>query len=594
MLLNILLISVLGPIILALFCLPIKRAAGYLALILSFGFLGLAGLLFTSGSLASPFLALQSNHFSSSINLGCAFFTFLIVLYSLKFMEERERLGEYYAYLLITLGAAAGVVFATDFITLLVFWGILGIPLYFLVGFNGPQGSRAAKKTLVLVGGADALMILGVGIMIMLTGWAQIGVIKIALDGPLPILAFLCLLSGAAAKAGALPFHTWIPDSAEVAPVPVMALLPGSLDKLLGIYLLARLCLNVFIIEPNSPLSLFLLILGSATLMVGVLAALIQHDLKKLLSFHAVSQVGYMILGLGSGIPVAIAGGLFHMFNNSIFKNLLFLTAGAVEKETGTTDLDRLGGLARFMPITFTAGLIGALSISGVPPFNGFFSKWMIYQGLVELRNFSPYWVIWLLMATFGSALTLASFVKILHAVFLGQPSEKTAQAQEVPWEMWIPMVILALLCAIFGLFAYQIPLRFFILPVVPVALTGAWSPDVAGGLLLLGLAAGLIFYLIGGIKSAVVKPPYLGGELLEEGVVKQSGTDFYNTIREYGFLPIVYGIAERKLLDIYEQGRRMAFYLSGWLKWLHNGLLHTYLAWMFLGATILFFWLMR
>ncbi len=256
MLLNIVLISVLGPIILSLLCLPLKRAAGYLALILSFGFLGLAGLLFTSGSLASPFLALQSNHFSSSINLGCAFFTFLIVLYSLKFMEERERLGEYYAYLLITLGAAAGVVFATDFITLLVFWGILGIPLYFLVGFNGPQGSRAAKKTLVLVGGADALMILGVGIMIMLTGWAQIGVIKIALDGPLPILAFLCLLSGAAAKAGALPFHTWIPDSAEVAPVPVMALLPGSLDKLLGIYLLARLCLNVFIIEPNSPLSL--------------------------------------------------------------------------------------------------------------------------------------------------------------------------------------------------------------------------------------------------------------------------------------------------------------------------------------------------
>ena len=594
MLLNILLISVLGPIILALFCLPIKRAAGWLALVLSLGFLALAGVIFTSGGLASPLLSLQSGHLSSGLNLATAFFTFLIVLYSLKFMEERERLGEYYCYMLITLGAAAGVFFATDFITLLLFWGILAVTLYLMIGLGGPQASSAAKKTFVLVGGADALMILGIGIIIMLTGWVQIGVIKVALDGPFPIIAFLCLLAGVAAKAGALPLHTWIPDCAEVAPLPVLALLPGSLDKLLGIYLLTRLCLDVFILEPNSGLSIFLLGLGSATIIVGVLAALVQHDLKKLLSFHAVSQVGYMILGLGTGIPVAIAGSLFHMLNNAVFKNLLFLTAGSVEKQTGTTDLDSLGGLARLMPITFAAGLIGALSISGVPPFNGFFSKWLIYQGLVELQKISPYWVVWLIAAMFGSALTLASFIKVLHAVFLGQPSEKAQAAREVSWEMWVPMVALALLCAVFGIFAYQIPLRYLILPVIPIVLTGAWSPDVATSLLLLGLLIGTLFYGLGRIRNYKIKPAYVGGEVLEEGASKISGADFYDTIKGYGFLPAVYNIAERKLLDIYELGSRFVFWLSGGLRWLHSGLLHTYLAWMFLGIIILLYVLMR
>jgi formate hydrogenlyase subunit 3/multisubunit Na+/H+ antiporter MnhD subunit len=584
----------LGPIILSLFCLPFKRAAGWLALVLSLGFLALAGVIFTSGGLASPFLSLQSGHLSSGLNLAAAFFTFLIVLYSLKFMEERERLGEYYCYMLITLGAAAGVFFATDFITLLLFWGILAVTLYLMIGLGGPRASSAAKKTFILVGGADALMILGIGLVIMHTGWAQIGVIKVALDGPFPIIAFLCLLAGVAAKAGALPLHTWIPDSAEVAPLPVLALLPGSLDKLLGIYLLTRLCLDVFILEPNSALSIFLLGLGSATIIVGVMAALIQHDLKKLLSFHAVSQVGYMILGLGTGIPVAIAGSLFHMLNNAVFKNLLFLTAGSVEKQTGTTDLDHLGGLARLMPITSAAALVGALSISGVPPFNGFFSKWMIYQGLVELQKLSPYWVFWLISAMFGSALTLASFIKVLHAVFLGQPSANAQKAREVSWEMWVPMVSLALLCAVFGIFAYQVPLRYFILPVIPIVLTGAWSPDVATILLLWGLLIGMLFYGLGRIRNFKIKPAYVGGEALDEAIVKSSGTDFYDTIREYGLLPVAYGIAERKLLDVYEQGSRFVFWLSGGLRWLHSGLLHTYLAWMFLGIIILLYVLMR
>ena len=152
--------------------------------------------------------------------------------------------------------------------------------------------------------------------------------------------------------------------------------------------------------------------------------ALVQHDLKRLLGYHAVSQVGYMVLGIGTGSPVGIAGGLFHMLNHAIYKSCLFFGGGAVEKSAGTTDLENLGGLARSMPVTFGTFLVASLAISGVPPLNGFASKWMIYQGIIEsARGGGHLWVLWLVAAMFGSALTLASFMKVVHAVFLGQPS---------------------------------------------------------------------------------------------------------------------------------------------------------------------------
>ncbi|GAI75218.1 unnamed protein product, partial [marine sediment metagenome] len=167
-------------------------------------------------------------------------------------------------------------------------------------------------------------------------------------------------------------------------------------------------------------------LVGSFTIIAAVMMALVQHDLKKLLSYHAVSQVGYMVLGIGTGIPLAMAGGIFHMLNNAIYKTSLFLGAGSVEHRAKTTQLNKLGGLARVMPITFVTFFIAALSISGVPPFNGFFSKWMIYQGVAELGKLGGggnLWIVWLLAAMFGSALTLASFIKLIHAIFLGVPS---------------------------------------------------------------------------------------------------------------------------------------------------------------------------
>ncbi len=592
---NILLYAIFAPIVLSLPCFLFKRGAKWVALLVSLVSLVLAAKIFLGGEITSSLLNLRAYVLSSGIFALAAFFTFLIVLYSFKFMQGKERLGEYYAYILITLGATAGAVFAAEFIMLLLFWGVLGITLYMLIGLGGPQASGAAKKTFIIVGGADALMILGIGILFMFTRNLQIGAVRLPLNGALPILAFLSLAAGAFAKAGAIPLHSWIPDSAEPAPTPVMAYLPAALDKLLGIYLLTRLCLDVFKVEPNSAMSIFLLIIGSVTIIAAVMGALVQHNLKKLLSFHAVSQVGYMVLGIGTGIPVGIAGGLFHMLNHSIYKCCLFLTGGAVEHRTGTTELDRLGGLAKFMPLTFVSALIAALSISGVPPFNGFVSKWMVYQGVVELGKSSPYWIIWLMAAMFGSALTLASFMKILHATFLGQWSEATEKAKEVPWQMWLPMISLAALCVIFGVFAYALPLAYFVLPSVKgVVYTGFWNPTLATFLIILGLLLGWIIYQIGKVKLATPKPAYIGGEILEEKRVKVSGINFYNTIKDWGPLRAIYGISERRFFDVYEIGSKITFAFSAFLSWLHSGLLHTYLAWMFLGVIVLFYVLLR
>ena len=541
---------------------------------------------------------------SSFILLAIGLFGFLITLYSLKYMAGKSRLREYYTYLLWTIGASCGAVLANNLILLLTFWGFLGLTLYLLIGIGGPQASPAAKKTFIIVGGSDALMLLGI-IFIWLKVSPETSIfsllmnqISIPLVGGVAIAAYLCLAIASFAKAGAMPFHTWIPDVAETAPVSVTAFLPASLDKLLGIYLLARISMHLFVM--NEAMGLVLLIVGAVTIIAAVMMALVQHDLKRLLGYHAVSQVGYMVLGIGTGNPIGIAGGLFHMLNNVIYKQGLFLAGGAVEKRVGTSDLDKLGGLARIMPITFLTCLIAALSISGIPPFNGFVSKWMIYQGVIEMGTGqglgARLWILWLIAAMFGSALTLASFMKLIHATFLGQSSTKSREARsEVSWTMWLPMGVLAGLCVIFGIFAYRTALKTFILPAVPgVSFLGTWSPGLATLLIILGLVIGAIIYRVGNLRrSPREDAPYIGGEVLP-AETRVTGVDFYDTIKDFTLFKVIYKEAENKSLDIYDQGKRLTLFFTRKLQHLHSGILPTYLVWCLVGMLILFFVMMR
>lgn len=594
---NLLHCLIIIPFLVGLLCLVVPKKLtkliGWLAIagsLLTFYFAIITFLRKPLGWYYNNLCLLRVDNLSGFILLAIGLFGGLIVLYSLKFMASKERLNEYYTYLLWTIGGACGAILANNLVLLLVFWGFLGLTLYLLIGIGGPGASSAAKKTFIIVGGSDCLMVLGIAIIWLLTGSFQMDNISVQLTGPLPTIAFISLAIASFAKAGAMPMHTWIPDMAMTAPVSITAFLPGSLDKLLGIYFLGRISIDIFIM--NNAMGKLLLIIGAITIVAGVMMALVQHDLKRLLSYHAVSQAGYMVLGIGTGNPIGIAGGLFHMLNNAIYKFGLFLSGGAVENRVQSTDLDRLGGLAKLMPITFITCLIAALSISGVPPFNGFVSKWMVYQGVIELGKAGDrLWIVWLVAAMFGSALTLASFMKLVHCVFLGtsSPVAYSQKRNEVSFAMWLPMAVLAGLCGIFGVFAYRVPLKNFILPAVPgVSFPGLWSPGLATLLIIIGIILGIIIYWLGNIRGLRTDTAYVGGEIIPEDS-RVTGVDFYDTIKNMGTFKEIYKQVEKKIFDIYDQGAKFVFFFIRGLRKVHSGALPTYLFWSLFGMLVLF-----
>ncbi len=557
--------------------------------------------LFTIAGIYPIDFSLRLYHFSAFILLFIMFFGLLIILYSLGFLRGKDTSSTYYTFILWTLSASAGAVLTDNLLVLLVFWEILTLLLYFLVNMGGEGHEKAAAKCFTILGFSDAAMLLGVLLIWLNYGTLSMSQLSIATGDTMGVIAFVALFIGAIAKAGAMPLHSWVPAIAVPTHPPVMAFLPAALDKLLGIYLLARLVLDIFIIQTGSALSLMMMTVGAATIIFAVMMALVQHNLKKLLSFHAVSQVGYMILGVGSGIPIAIIGGLFHMLNNAIYKGGLFLAAGAVEKRVGTTELDKLGGLAGLMPITFVTTLIAALSISGVPPFNGFVSKWLVYQGMLEGN-----YMIFLVAAIFGSALTLASFVKVIHSLFLGRKPDGLKDIKEVDFSMQFPMILLALLCILFGVMA-RLPLERFILPIVGggavmtangvVETTqGLWNPGLATILIIIGIIVGLVIYALSRARTTRTDENiWIGGNIMDSEEIRIPGTHFYKTVTD-DLNPVFTGAfrdGEKGAMDGYNIIGGLGGALVKVLRAMHDGILSTYLSWVVIGLGVLAFILM-
>jgi len=522
--------------------------------------------------------------------------SFIILIFSLRGVDRDSEKRFFFLYPL-TISFCNAVVLSEHALSFLIFWGLSGLTLYLFGTLGNTQDApQAAKKTFIIIGGSDAFLLMALIIMWLIspaTGWS-LNNPKIPLQGEMAHIAFVFLLIAAFAKAGGFPFHTWVPDFSQNSPVESAALLPASLDKLLGIYLLARMVTSFFFVYPL--IYMILITLGALTVITGVMMAMIQHNGRRLLGYHAVSQVGYMIMGVGSGSMLAFIGGLFHMINNTIYKSNLFLSLGSVEKKTGTNELDYLGGLGKKMPLTFMMALVGALSISGIPPFNGFFSKWMIYQGLIEMTStLSAGYQFWLLaciiLAIFGSALTLASFMKFIHAIFLGRRLEIYNNIKEAPANQWFATGSLSLLCILFGIFAVLIPLQQFIYPVVDSlgftmpAFIGLYEPILI--VVLFGIAF-LLGILIYGLTAKVrYDEVYVGGmPALEK--FRISGTKFYNEIRNFTLLKNIYNAAEKKYFDLYELCKEFTFSFSGLLQKAHPGQLQLYLLYIVVGVLIM------
>lgn len=502
---------------------------------------------------------LRLYHFSGFVLLASAGFSLAVALYCWRFMEARPNKNLFYAFLLISMTMVNGAMLADHLVVMLFFWEGLLLTLFGIIAIGSREAFRTATKAFIIVGVSDLCLMLGIALVYHKAETLQISQIHLGVDSGVACAAFILLMIGAISKAGSMPFHSWIPDAALDAPLPFMAFLPASLEKLLGIYFLSRISLDMFSLTAHSWLSPLMMTVGSITILLAVMMALVQKDYKKLLSYHAISQVGYMIMGIGTAVPVGIVGGIFHMINHALYKSGLFLTAGAVEKQAGTTDLRKLGGLARNMPITFACFLVTAASISGVPPFNGFFSKELVYDGALERH------VIFYLAAILGSFFTAASFLKLGHAAYLGERDKANEGVKEAPLSMLIPMVVIAGFCVLFGVCNW-LPLNHLIVPIIGATAAGHHFAGMPENALLI---AGTVVVLLCALGNHILGVRASG-----------NGLGASDHIHHAPGLQGLYDKAERGTFDPFNVGTRLAGWFArvAWwvdrgIDWLYNGL---------------------
>ncbi len=368
-----------------------------------------------------------------------------VSLYSVDYMRRFTSRSHFYSLFMLMVCGMNGVILAGDLFNLYVFLEVAAIASYSLVAFGcAHEELEASFKYIVLGSLSSALILTGVALVYGITGTLNLGhiaerVAETGMEAPL-LLAFGLFIVGFGFKSALVPFHAWLPDAHPSAPAPVSAMLSGVLIKAIGVYVLARLAFNVFGI---SDIALEMLRwLGLLSMVVGGLLAVGQKDIKRLFAFSSISQVGFMVLGLGLATPLGIVGALYHLVNHSMFKSLLFLNAGAVEYATGTRNLKQLGGLNRMLPVTGATSLVGSMSIAGVPPFNGFWSKLIIVLACIE----SGYYGL-ATAAVLVSIVTLAYQLKVQRMAFFAALPDALANIRREPPMMALAMILLAVGC---------------------------------------------------------------------------------------------------------------------------------------------------
>jgi multicomponent Na+:H+ antiporter subunit D len=412
---------------------------------------------------------------------------FLVTLYSINYMEKFTAKWNFYTLFLLMLAGMNGVIITGDMFNLYVFLEIASVASYALVAFGTEHEELEASFKYIVMSTIGSLFIL-LGIVFMYSYTSTLNMADMALIlmqkgiGKITLFVSIFFVVGFGLKAALVPFHAWLPDAHPSAPAPISAMLSGVLIKSLGIYALARILYNVFGV--NTEFASVLLALGALSMIVGALLAMGQWDFKRLLAYSSISQIGYIILGIGIGTPLGILGALFHLFNHSIFKSLLFLNSGAVEYASGTRDMRLMGGLNEKMPVTGGTSLIASMSIAGVPPFNGFFSKLIIIFAAVQAGYIG--YAFW---AALVSILTLAYFVSVQKNIFFGTPSEvlvrgdskkltKWDDIKEPPLFMRLAVVVLAIICIFGGLLLIPSVSQYFLKPATDALVIGK---DYAG-----------------------------------------------------------------------------------------------------------------
>ncbi len=385
----------------------------------------------------------------------------LAILYSLHVKEDGQHVAAF-----LYVGSSLGVVFAGDYFSLFAFWEIMAVTSVFLIWYRREKESLEAGFRYVLMhifGGGSLLT--GIIIHIVSQGFTAVG----PLGGG---LASIFILIGFGLNTAFIPIHTWLPDSYPEGTVTGSVFLSVYTTKT-GVYVLARCFSGADVVA----------YMGGIMAVYGVLYALLQNDTRKVLSYHIVSQVGYMVAGIGVGTALGVNGGIAHVVNHILYKSLLFMCMGSVIYMTGKRKLTELGGLAKLMPVTCIAFIIASLSISGGPGFNGFVSKGMVISSAAEVHK--PILELMLVLASVG---TFLSFTKLCYFTFFAH--NEGIRAKEAPSTMQLAMILTALLCVLIGVYPRVL---FSVLPYQPVHYY-PYTPSHVVGVLQLFLLAGLVF----------------------------------------------------------------------------------------------------
>jgi NADH-quinone oxidoreductase subunit M len=448
-----------------------SRVRDGFAVLLSLALIGIVASLYGKTSAESVYfdflglpLILKLNILSWFFGIAVSSLGALSVIFSLRYMKDRERTDFYYLMLNISNASMLGIVFAGDFVSFFIFWEIMSWSTFLLISYNrGPALPAGLKYIIMSVVGSMAML---VGMLSLYVTYETLNIADLSAmvsSASSGYLLFLVIIFGIAfgIKNALMPLHTWLPGAYSEAPTPFNGVLSGMLTRM-GMY--GFLLIMYVIVGAARALNLghgifkfgdILGWLGAITIIIPTFIAVLQDDAKKLLAWSAIGQGGYMILGIAVGTSLGLAGGIFHTINHAIYIVLLFMSVGAVQYRTGgVRDLNSLGGFIKKMPVAFIGALLGISGLIGIPLTNGFVSKWLLYKTLILEGH--PFLAFSALVGTWGCILYCYKFI---HHIFLGQIPEKYKNVQRAPFSMHFPMIVLSLAVLLFGVLP-GIPLK--------------------------------------------------------------------------------------------------------------------------------------
>lgn len=578
-------------------------------------------------------LSLKLDSISAFFLVPIFFICPIALFYSFNYMDkagESLKTGVNYFFSAILFVSMALLTAADNMITFALAWEIMSLSSYFLVVHDFRNSETRSAGYLYFVFAQAGALLLFAAFAVIYSQTGSLGFDGIgAMPANLKLVVFILAFMGLGSKAGVFPLHIWLPHAHPAAPSPVSAVMSGVMIKM-GIFGIVRFYM---LLAPESPIyGQIVLTAGMISGILGVVYALGMHNIKKLLAYHSVENIGIILLGLGLGMlgistgntamsVFGFAGGLLHVVNHSIFKSLLFMGAGSVIHQTGTGTINDLGGLIKKMPVTGRTFLVGSISISGLPPFNGFISEFLIYygafQGLSQGSSFIFCMLTIISLAVIGG-LAAACFSKVVGVVFLGEPrTQSAADASESGAAMTIAMIILALSCMVIGLAPEPfVNMAFAAISDVPGV--GFESPDSFIGIVR-NISFGAVIFLLILLATTLLRKGLYSGKPVDNGPtwgcgftqptvrMQYTGTSYAMSIVEF-FRPFilpenVYSGIQRIFpekadykTEVEDQAEtnihrilvRPVFWLLHKLRWIQHGAIQLYIAYIVLAIIVL------